>query len=66
MAVVGKIVKMLMYAAVTILLVYMLWLLCRVFLLDQFVIPTESMNPTLLPGDRVVVDKRDYGSTYLF
>lgn len=62
MAVVGKIVKRLMYAAVTILLVYMLWLLCRAFLLDQFVIPTESMNPTLLPGDRVVVDKRIMGA----
>jgi len=62
MTVVGKIVKMLIYVAAAILLVYMLWLLCRIFLFDQFVIPTESMSPTLLPGDRVVVDKRVMGA----
>lgn len=62
MAVIGKIVKKLMYAAVSILLVYMLWLLSRAFLFDQFVIPTDSMNPTLLPGDRVIVDKTIMGA----
>ena len=29
----------------------------RVFIADQFVIPTESMIPTLIPGDRVMVNK---------
>ena len=43
-------------------LIYILWLLCRVFLFDQFVIPTESMSPTLLPGDRVIVDKTIVGA----
>ena len=43
-------------------LIYILWLLCRVFLFDQFVIPTESMTPTLLPGDRVIVDKTIVGA----
>ena len=41
---------------------YGLWLSCRVFLFDQFVIPTESMSPTLLPGDRVIVDKTIVGA----
>lgn len=57
----GKI-KWLLCIVCCIVLPYTIWLLCRAFLLDQFVIPTESMNPTLLPGDRVVVDKRIMGA----
>lgn len=34
----------------------------RVLLFDQFIIPTESMNPVLIPGDRVVVDKTIMGA----
>ena len=62
MSVVGKLFKWLIYVSVTIVLIYILWLLCRVFLFDQFVIPTESMTPTLLPGDRVIVDKTIVGT----
>lgn len=29
----------------------------RAFVADQFIIPSESMMPTLMPGDRVVVNK---------
>ena len=29
----------------------------RIFIADQFIIPTESMEPTLIPGDRVLVNK---------
>lgn len=36
---------------------YCVWLLVRMFLYDQFVIPSNSMRPTLIPGDRVVVNK---------
>jgi signal peptidase I len=28
---------------------------------DHYLVPSGSMEPTLLPGDRVVVDKRAYG-----
>ena len=62
MSVVGKLFKWLIYVSVTIVLIYILWLFCRVFLFDQFVIPTESMSPTLLPGDRVIVDKTIVGA----
>lgn len=41
---------------------YALWLLSRVFLFDQFITPTESMMPTLLPGDRIIVDKTVVGA----
>lgn len=42
--------------------VYILRLMCRIFLFDQFITPTESMRPTLLPGDRVIVDKTIAGA----
>ncbi len=33
-----------------------------ILLADQFVIPTPSMMPTLIPGDRVIVDKTIMGA----
>lgn len=41
---------------------YCVWLLVRMFLYDQFVIPSNSMRPTLIPGDRVVVNKTKLGA----
>lgn len=42
--------------------IYVLWLLTRVIMYDQFITPTESMTPTLLPGDRIIVDKTIVGA----
>ena len=42
--------------------IIIIWLASRVLLADQFIIPTESMEPVLMPGDRVVVDKTVMGS----
>lgn len=42
--------------------VYIMWLAVRIFLFDQFITPTESMMPTLMPGDRIIVDKRIFGA----
>lgn len=36
---------------------YGFWLLARAFVFDYFTIPSESMSPTLKPGDKVVVNK---------
>jgi signal peptidase I len=33
----------------------------RSSLADHYIVPSGSMEPTLMPGDRVVVDKRAYG-----
>jgi len=41
---------------------YMMWLLYRVFISDQFVIPTDSMQPTLKPNNKVIVDKTIMGA----
>ena len=38
-------------------LLFGLYLLVRIYLFDVFPTPTESMLPTILPGDRVVVNK---------
>lgn len=34
----------------------------RVFVYDQFIIPSSSMAPTLIPGDRILVDKLIFGA----
>jgi signal peptidase I len=39
----------------------LLLLVARSSLADHYIVPSGSMEPTLLPGDRVVVDKRAYG-----
>ncbi len=43
-------------------LLYVGWLGCRALLCDQFVTPTRSMEPALLPGDRILVDKTIMGA----
>lgn len=35
---------------------------CRIFVCDQFIIPSDSMNPTLIPGDRILADKLIFGA----
>lgn len=63
---VNTIVKYFCLTIVFTCLYYLLWLLMRIFLADQFITPTESMMPTLLPGDRIVVDKTIMGGKDLF
>lgn len=53
------------YAATAIIAAAALWCAyqgSRIFLFDTFVIPTRSMEPTLIPGDRIVVNKTLYGA----
>lgn len=38
------------------------WYVTRIFLYDQFITPTDSMIPTFLPGDRIIVDKNIAGA----
>lgn len=57
MTIIYRLIKLALTAMCCITLLYGTWLLMRAFLFDLFIIPTESMEPTLLPGDRVVVNK---------
>lgn len=41
---------------------YIALCLSRIVCYDQFITPTESMIPTLLPGDRIIVDKNIVGA----
>jgi signal peptidase I len=34
----------------------------RIFIFDQFVVPTSSMEPTLIPGDRIWANKLIFGA----
>ncbi len=43
-------------------LIFIIYYVSRVFIADQFVIPTWSMAPTLVPGDRVMVNKLVMGA----
>lgn len=47
----------LLFLVVLFVLLALLYLVGRTFVADQFIIPTWSMAPTLVPGDRVVVNK---------
>ena len=46
-----------MYAFIGIGVLIGLFIALRVYVVDQFVIPTDSMRPTLIPGDYVIVNK---------
>lgn len=50
------------WAAIIVMGLLTLHYLRRIYLCDLFVVPTESMSPTLLPGDRILVDKRIFGA----
>ena len=41
---------------------YGVWVFMRIFITDTFTIPTESMLPTLHPGDRIFVNKALMGA----
>lgn len=55
----------LLFLGVLFVLLALLYLVGRTFVADQFIIPTWSMAPTLVPGDRVVVNKLLMGGTYI-
>ena len=57
-----KIAKLLLVSILSVPLLYGVWLLARMLVFDYFTIPTESMYPTLKPGDKVVVNKLKTGA----
>ena len=56
------ILKILLLACLLPFLVFGLKQIVRIFFLDSFIIPTESMELTLRPGDRVYVNKLLFGA----
>ena len=57
-----KVIKKIVVVVATVPLLYVLWLTARMLLFDYFTIPTGSMKPTILPGDKVVVNKLIMGA----
>lgn len=58
----NKVVDVFIYTSIAGLLLVASYFLCRIFVVDQFVIPSDSMYPTLLVGDRVWVNKLVMGA----
>ncbi len=52
-----RLAKFSVIALVSIHLLFGVWLLIRAFAFDYFKIPSQSMKPTMLPGDEAVVNK---------
>lgn len=44
------------------LIIYWSWMLVRMLLFDYFTVPSESMCPTLMPGDKVIANKLILGA----
>lgn len=58
---VKRVVKIVNYGIATMIALYMLWLISRVFVFDYFTIPSSSMTPTIQPGNKVIVNKLIFG-----
>lgn len=43
-------------------ILYVCYLACRIFIADRFIIPSDSMSPTLVQGDVIVVNKTLMGA----
>lgn len=57
-----KAVKGMIYGMLGCIALWGIWGMMRIFLLDTFIIPSESMLPTLKSGDKIIVDKTLYGA----
>ena len=59
---VNRLLDVFIYASIAGALLVVSYFLCRIFVADQFVIPSDSMYPTLQIGDRVWVNKLVMGA----
>ena len=57
-----KLAKYFVATCLSVHVVYGVCLITRMLLVDYFTIPTESMCPTLKPGDKVIVNKLKMGA----
>ena len=53
--------RLIVELAVTLIYAIIITLFFKTFLFDPFHVPSSSMNPTLIAGDRIFVSKYDYG-----
>ena len=59
---IGKIVKNGLYYAVGMVGALFVALMLRLFVVDFFVVPSDSMLPAIEPGDFILVDKLSFGA----
>lgn len=58
----NKVFRCILKIPLTVITLYALYLCARIFIADYFVIPTCSMEPTLKPGNKVIVNKLLFGA----
>ncbi len=58
----NRVVNWFLGIQLTIVALVVLWVGIRLFIFDSYIIPSESMEPALLPGDRVIVNKLYHGA----
>lgn len=54
----NKILNIFFYGAVA----FIVYILLRIFVFDSYKIPSNSMQPTIIPGDYILVNKLAYGA----
>lgn len=59
---INKLLDIFLYTAGIVLVCVIAYCIGRIFVIDQFVIPSDSMTPTLQVGDRVWVNKLLFGA----
>lgn len=52
-----KVIDYLLRIVLCVVFFFVGWALLRIFVCDQFVVPSDSMSPTLIAGDRILADK---------
>ena len=62
LTIIDKVIDIIWKVMITVLVAGALHFVRRIFVAERFIIPTESMKPTLVPGDKVWVNKLLYGA----
>ena len=62
LTIIDKVIDIIWKVMITVLVAGALHFVRRIFVAERFIIPTESMKPTLVPGDKVWVKKLLYGA----
>jgi len=57
-----KLINIVFWVIIAFACLLMLYYTCRIFTTDNFIIRSESMIPTIIPGDKIVVNKLLFGA----
>ncbi|MBE6334344.1 MAG: signal peptidase I [Bacteroidales bacterium] len=61
-SILDKVIDILLIIQLTALALFAIYVAIRVFVAETYSIPTDSMRPTLIPGDKILVNKLCHGA----